>query len=232
VAIVFTAVALRVPRALQRGAGAVAWALGVLLVVSLAVRAGGTARELLLYSNFFPVLLTAAVVAILALLALGAVTWLRMERLHRTFATLDRRTGTIVDDDDEPAIGLEITSWLCGPRVVQRPFTVRTKLGTSPVWGAHLVAPIPAVTTQLRVGEQIAVLEPGHEVELAGERDAAGDPFRTSAVPIADALYVAPAASDRGGVISAALVMWRPCVAYLLIVSAIALPALAGMAAT
>jgi hypothetical protein len=42
---------------------------------------------------------------------------------------------------------------------------------------------------------------------------------------------VAPAALDRPGFPSVALVLWRPCVAYLLIVSAIAVPALAALLA-
>jgi len=55
--------------------------------------------------------------------------------------------------------------------------------------------------------------------------------WRSRASPIADAMYVAPTSFDRVGFASAALVMWRPCVAYLLIVSAIALPALAALTA-
>jgi hypothetical protein len=187
---------------------------------------------LLLYSNFLPVLLAAALVAMVSLVALGGVTWWRTAATHRAFTSRERRGGTVVDDGDEPVIGLEITSWLRGPRVVQRPFSVRTSIGTLPVRGAHLVAAIPAATTQLRTGESIEVLGPGEDVQIAGHGTAGGDPFRTSAAPLADAMYVAPASFESDGFASAALVMWRPCVAYLLIVSAIALPALAALTAS
>jgi hypothetical protein len=149
----------------------------------------------------------------------------------RSFTARERRGGTIAPDSDEPVIGLEITSWLRGPRVVQRGFAVTTAVGTLPVRGAHLVAGLPAATTQLRVGERLGVLAPGDEVQIGGHGDASGDPFRTSAAPLADGMFVAPAALDRPGFPSVALVLWRPCVAYLLIVSAIAVPALAALLA-
>lgn len=231
VALAFTAVALRAPAALRAGRIGIDVALAVILILAITVRATASGRVLLLYSNFLPMLLAATLVAIGALVVLGSVTWWRTWSTARQFARLERRGATVVDDSDEPALGLEITSWLRGPRVVQRPFAVHTSSGALPIHGAHLVAAIPPATTQLRVGEQIAVLYPGDDVQIAGQGDAAGDPFRTSAAPLADAMFVAPASLERGGFASAALVMWRPCVAYLLIVCAIALPALAALVA-
>jgi hypothetical protein len=178
------------------------------------------------------VLLVATLVAICALVALGVVSWMRSWRMSRSFGALESHGGTVVDDGEPVAIGLEITSWLRGPRVIQLPFSVRTSVGTLPIRGAHLVAAIPASTTQLAIGESIAIVRAGDDVQIAGADDAGGDPFRTSAAPLADAMYVAPASLEYGGFASAALVMWRPCVAYLLIVCAIALPALAGLTAT
>jgi hypothetical protein len=231
-AISFTALALRRPAALKASRGGLDVALVMLFIVAVFVRATASGRVLLLYSNFLPVLLAAALVAMVSLVALGGVTWWRTAATHRAFASRARRGGTVVDDGGEPVIGLEITSWLRGPRVVQRPFAVKTSAGTLPVRGAHLVAAIPAATTQLRTGESIVVLGPGEDVQIAGHGDAGGDPFRTSAVPVADAMYVAPASFASDGFASAALVMWRPCVAYLLIVSAIAVPALAALTAS
>jgi hypothetical protein len=230
-ALAFTALALRRPAALQASRGGLDVGLVMLFIVAIFVRATASGRVLLLYSNFLPLLLAAALVAMVSLVALGGVTWWRTAATHRAFTSRERRGATVVEDGDEPVIGLEITSWLRGPRVVQRPFAVRTSIGTLPVRGAHLVAAIPPATTQLRTGESIEVLGPGQDVQIAGHGDAGGDPFRTSAVPLADAMYVAPASFANDGFASAALVMWRPCVAYLLIVSAIALPALAALAA-
>jgi len=231
VAIGFTVIALRRPAWLIASHGAVGGALGMLMLVAISTRVDASGRVMLLYSNFVPLLLAGALVAISALVVLGSVTWWRSWRAHRAFSARERRGGSVTTDGDEPAIGLEITSWLRGPRVVQRPFAVATSVGTLPVRGAHLVAPVPAATTQLRVGERLAVLKAGDEVQIAGHGDAGGDPFRTSAAPLVDGMFVAPAALDKPGFPNVALVMWRPCVAYLLIVSAIAVPALAALLA-
>lgn len=229
VALGFTVVALRRPAWLLASHGMIAASVGMLLLVSAATRVDASGRVLLLYSNFVPLLLAAALVAVLAVVVLGSVTWWRSWSMHRAFIARERRGGNVITDCDEPALGLEITSWLRGPRVVQRAFAVSTAVGTLPVRGAHLVAAMPAATTQLRVGERLTVLKGGDEVQIAGHGDDAGAPFRVSAAPLADGMFVAPAALDKPGFPNVALVMWRPCVAYLLIVSAIAVPALAAL---
>jgi hypothetical protein len=66
-------------------------------------------------------------------------------------------------------------------------------------------------------------------VVVAGQTKDEGGPFRSSSAPLAGSLYVAPADVERAGFVSAALAMWRPCVAYLLIVTAVALPGLAAL---
>jgi len=228
-AIGFTVIALRKPNWLVAQHGTLGAAVGLLLMVALATRLDASARVMLLYSNFVPLLLAAAMVAVVGLIVLGAVTWWRAFSMHRTFTARERRGGTVVSDNDDAVIGLEITSWLRGPRVVQRPFNVTTSVGMLPMRGAHLVAGMPAATSQLKIGERLAVLKAGDDVVVAGQSDAGGDPFRTSAAPLADGMFVAPAAHERQGLPNVALVMWRPAVAYLLIVSAIALPALAAL---
>jgi hypothetical protein len=231
VAIAFTVMALRRPSWLVSSHGTLAGVLGMLLLVAVSTRLDASGRVMLLYSNFVPVLLAAALVAVSALTVLGGVTWWRGWRMHRTFMARERRGGTVATDHEQPAVGLEITSWLRGPRVVQGPFTVSTSVGTLPVRGAHLVSAIPAATTQLKIGERLTLLKDGDEVLIAGQSEDGGDPFRTSAAPLADEMFVAPAAVDKPGFANVALVMWRPCVAYLLIVSAVAVPALAALLA-
>ena len=232
IALAFTAFALRRPAKLlelRRLFGMLALAL---LVVAFAFRADASAREMVLYSNLMPMLLTAMIVAIAALLIFGVALGVRASRAQRRFTRNKRSDGVIVVDGDEPAAGFEITSWLRGPRIVQRPFAVCIAGATIPVRGAHLVATLPPATSQLRTGESYAVLRPGDRVMIAGHNDASGDPFRTSAAPIANQLFVAPADRASTGFAHVALAMWRPCVAYLLIVVAVALPALAALAAT
>jgi hypothetical protein len=233
VAIAFTGFALRRPQRLPAVQGQIRTTLAVVLFIAVCSRVSASPRVMLLYSNFVPLLLAAALVAVLALCVLGAVSWWRLHAAQRTFARLERRSGKVTVDargeGDRVAIGVEITSWLRGPRVIQAPFAVATAAGTLPVHGAELVAPISPSTTQLHVGERIAVLRDGDDVQVAGLTDAGGDPFRTSAAPLADRVFVSPLTPDRGGFASVALAMWRPAVAYLLIISTIALPALAAI---
>jgi hypothetical protein len=231
VAMVFTALALRRPRlvlALRRPIIALVAAAFALACV---MRIDASARVMVLYSNQLPIALAAMLVAVLALILFGAALAMRVRRTHRALARRKRFDGVIVADDLMPVFGYEITSWLRGPRIVQRPFAVATRAGTIPISGAHLVAMLPPASSQLHVGECIAVLQPGDRVMLAGPADTAGDPFRTSASPIASDVLVAPAERGAGTLAHVALAMWRPCVAYLWIVVAVAIPALAALAA-
>ena len=230
-ALSFTTVALRRPGWLLAYRSLIAQVVLVVLCIAVITRMGASARVMVLYSNLVPILLAAAIVAIAALIGFGAMIWLTSRAKRRRFLAAERVDGVIVADGDDPAIGLEITSWLRGPRLVQRPFAVSTARGTIPVSGAHLVAAIPAVTTQLRTGECVAVLRPGDHVTIAGHGEAGGDPFRTSAAPLAGEILVAPAEAPRDGFTHVALAMWRPCLAYLMIVTAIAIPGLAALAA-
>ncbi len=232
VAFAFTAFALRRPTQLLAMRRIVISAVAGLLLLALAMRMGATPREMVLYSNLMPMLLTAMIVAIAALMFFGIALAVRNAAALAALRGRRRADGVITLDDDAPALGFEITSWLRGPRIVQRPFSVSIARSTIPVRGAHLVAALPAATTQLRIGESYAVLRPGDRVTIAGHRDASGDPFRTSAAPLAGEIYVAPAERASSGFTHVALAMWRPCVAYLLIVVAVALPALAALAAT
>lgn len=228
-AIGFTALALRAPARLHRLRQQIVLFVGVMFVTAVVSRVDASDLALLRYANLLPLLLAAALVAIAALVVLGATTWWHGWAAQRAFAARSRCAGTIVDDVDEPVVGLEITSWLRGPRVVQRPFAVVTSAGTLPVRGAHLIATLPLASTQLRTGECIAVLRPGDAVQVAARTRAGGDPFRTSSAPLADEVQIAPAVDERGAFASMALVMWRPCAAYLLIASALVLTALAAL---
>jgi hypothetical protein len=232
IALAFTALALRRPSVLLELRHPIAYVVLTVLALAVALRLDASARILVLYANLLPILLAAVLVAVLALVLYGAALALREYRTSRALARRRTTSGVIVADDGEPAVGLEITSWLRGPRTVQRAFSVRTPAGLLPASGVHLVTTLPAATTQLRIGEAIAVLRPGDHVTVAGHGTATGDPFRTSAAPIAGELFVSPA--DPGSSLSShvALAIWRPCVAYLLIVVAVAIPALAALAAS
>ena len=248
VACAFTAFALRRPHALPKLRARIGQVLALVFAVALLTRVQAPARVVVLYTNFVPVLFVAAVVAIAALVALGASTWWRARQGMRA---LRRRTEGVIADGDlhcaplrgaarageagacrEPVVGIEITSWLRGPRVIQRPFAVTTAQGTLPVRGVCVVGALPAATTQLRAGECMALLRPGDTVAMAGEVAATGAPFRSAAAPLADELVIAPTPIPQSAFANVTLAMWRPCVAYLVIVTAVALPALAALLAT
>jgi len=230
-ALAFTAVALRRPALLSKHRALIGQCVAALFIVAVIARIGASARVMVLYTNFLPLLFVTSIVAIGALLALGTLTWWRAFVGDRMLRRRARYVGVIVDDDKQPVIGVEITSWLRGPRIVQRPFAVSTKEGTLPVRGAHVVGPLPSATTQLRAGECMALVNPGDSVTIGGIDEAHGDPFRTSAAPLANDMLIAPAPVGRVGFVHTTLAMWRPCVAYLLIVTAVALPGLAALLA-
>jgi hypothetical protein len=229
VAAVYTTLSLRRPGWAQTHRSLIIKLLALVLAISALTRMTANPRAMVLYSNYVPLLLVAMLAAVTALVVLAVVTLVRGYRARRRFAARERIVGVIEADSRDPVIGIQIASWLRGPRIVQRPFAISTSKGMIPVSGAELVAPLPASTTLLNADETLGIIHPGETVIVAGHLADAGDPFRTSAAPLSGALYVAPADVERAGFASAALAMWRPCVAYLLIVTTVALPGLAAL---
>jgi len=164
--------------------------------------------------------------------------WVRSRRAFRV-RELDRAWCTgVIASDDEPTdvIGCIEVSWLRGPRTLLRPFTVTTSWGDLPVpSGARLLAPMPLLTSVLRSGESVVVLRRGDRVVLGGfvERTDGDHPFRGSAAPIPgpDGIVVTPSTNATYGFTHTALGMWRPSVAYLLILTAVAIPSLLAVIA-
>jgi hypothetical protein len=224
-AIGFTATALRRPDRLRRNRNKVAIALALLLAVAIGTRFDASGSACFAYSNLTPILLAISLVAIATLIGLGAGSWIRRSRR----AAL---TGVIACDDAQTDVVAyyEITSWLRGPQVVMRPFVVTTPTGDIPIpHGAKLVAPLPEITTRLRAAESIAILRCGDKVALRGfiEPDA-HHPFRDSLTPVAGDLVSVHTLDDDSarGLAPIALAVWRPCVAYILILIGIGVPAL------
>ncbi|NVB83341.1 MAG: hypothetical protein HOV81_33525 [Kofleriaceae bacterium] len=234
-AIAYTVLVLRRSRWLAARKRLAVNTVTTLFCLACLARLSADADAMILYAHFVPVLLVAAVVAIAAIVSLAGVLATRALVIHRRFSSRERVRGVVTADGTELALGVEISSWLRGPRVVQRSFSVATAHGMIPVSGANLVAAIPAASTQLETGEALGVVRPGDTVEIAGHvatpsvEPGAGDPFRTLAGPSAEAIWIAPVCGERGGFASLALELWRPCVAYLLIVTALAVPALAAL---
>jgi len=212
-----------------RLAVAVAFAIG--LGAAVCARLDPTFGTIRLYANFVHVLFAAALVAIGALLALAISLDARARRARAALARDPHRvTGTLAADP--PLVGrIEIASWLRGPHSVVMPCAVTTLAGELHVpGGAELVARVPAITTRLAAGESVVVLRAGDRVEVSGfVPPPEGHPFRDSAalVPGPAGIQISRAGDAGSTYTDLALSLWRPCVAYLLILAAVALPGLA-----
>ena len=225
-AIGYTLIAIRRRNWLTRLRRPLIAVLSIAWVLTIDLRRAATDVAAIVYSNFVPWLLAVAAAALAAITALTVATWLGGRR--RRAGTWRQHTGRIAADRGELVAGYEITSWLRGPRAITSACEVVTAGGTLPVpAGAHLIAPLPLATTLLRTGERVAVLRGGDEVALGGyEQHATGQPFRDSGAPIPGehGVAIGPRSADGGGQL--ALVAWRPCIAYLIIVVVVAAPAL------
>jgi hypothetical protein len=219
-----TAIIMRRPAWARRHRAPALALLALATLVATAARIHADARALILHDAFVHVLLAAVVVAILALVVLGATLAVRRRPSDRSWCA-----GVIAEDEAGEVVGcLEIASWLRGPRALLRPCIVTTPLGDLPIHGAILDASATPLTSTLVVGEAAVVLRTGDRVFVGGLVEAApdGSPFRTAAGLTPGPTTVIAPAHDRGGFAGMVLALWRPCVAYLVILTAIGIPAL------
>ncbi|MGE5185879.1 MAG: hypothetical protein ACM31C_27670 [Acidobacteriota bacterium] len=228
----FTAIAMRWFERVRRVASTLASATSLAVIYAFALRADPRPDSNLVYVNFVHVLLALAVVAAGSLGALAAALWLR-GRAGRDALAHAPLHGVVAIDSERgaPVACLQLAGWLRGPRIVARAFEVVTPEGTIVVPGdAGVVAELPAVSTRLAAGDAIAVVREGDRVALAGLVAPAGDhPFRASPVPVAGPrVLVGAEGREPPTFASVALALWRPCLAYLVVIVAIALPGLAA----
>jgi hypothetical protein len=211
-------------------------ALVMLLLVAIGLRADAPPAARVVYANFIHLLLGAQIVATAGPLLLGLGIWLRGKAIRRRLATdAGAITGVVISGDKEPVVAcFEITSWLRPPRPLVRSFSVATPGGEVPIHGARLVAPLDPSTTALSVGESYAALRAGDRITISSARSSGSesDPFRKTAAPIVGAdPVVAPFGVPQLTFSDLALSLWRPAVAYLVILVAVAIPALAALIA-
>ncbi len=228
-AVVYTAIAIRWPDTLARWRTIIATLLGIALLIATALRANATTPEALTFANFIPLLLAAALVACGGLALQVALTAARERGLRRRLEHGVR--ATVVADGGEPVVGaLEIAGWLRAPRTVVRPFTIATLEGELPIPGARLATAIAPATTILRVGEAMPIVSVGDAVVIAGlERRDTGEPFRAHAgLTPGEDIAIARADLPPASAADVAFATWRPTIAYLAILVAISLPALAA----
>jgi hypothetical protein len=195
-------------------------------LVALIARVAASEHALAMYGNFVHVLLALTIAAISSIAVLGLALLFRARRAARLLR--DAHTGTI--ECDGTAIHLELPSWLRGPRLVSRAFAVRTGHHVLVIpAGVDVASPIPPITTQLRGDEALDLARAGDTVVLGGFVDPDPDhPFRSISAPQPgpDGIVVAREGKTTFGDRDVALALWRPCVAYLVIAVAVALPGL------
>ena len=234
-ACVVTALAFRRHAWFRRAQSGLISVLAVCLLLDVCVRAKVTYAESLMFANFAHIALALAVVATLALVALGISLWLRVRRGRMMLANKPL-IGTIVDDGGGPVASLRITGWLRAADIVGRPFELLTDHDRIAVpAGVDVVCQPPHETTQLAAGGSVVLLEPGARIEVAGFVKADEDsPYRGSAglMPSSSGVWIAPVGAQIRAFETVALTMWRPCIAYLLVVATVMLPALAGVLGT
>ncbi len=232
---IFATVAIRRYDTVRGWRGPFAIVVAIALITATVVRLHLTLHNSLLYANFIHLVLALAVVAGGTLLALALSLWVRGRRDRRALLG-DPITGVIGRDGNDPIACLQIAGWLRGPRMTARPFTVITRDGALSVpGGATIVCDPPDVSTRLASGEAVHLLRPGDRVIVTGfVAPPGGDPFRSSTarMPGTNGIFVGREIDAPAGFAGVTLSMWRPGIAFLLVVVAIALPALAGALAT
>jgi hypothetical protein len=211
--------------------------LAVLVFISLVMRIGADYGAVTMYVNCIPMLLAFAATAVLGLAALGADVAIRLRRARRLLADdPTRRSGTLASCEADPVVArLEIASWLRGPRANIQPCVLTSPRGDVPIdIGAEIAMPIPALSTHLAVGESIELARAGATTVVAGLVPPPIDhPFRDSValVPGPNGIVVGDPAIPVRGFANVALAIWRPCLAYLVIVIGVAVVGLVGVMA-
>ncbi len=231
-AAVFTLLAVRAPKLARALRWPIALAVLALFVVSVELRVEANHGAFLIHDNFIHLLLSSVALAIVATNTLAITTWLASRRAVRGLK--DSREGAITDEESDVVACLQITSWLRGPRLWMRSFVVQTsnELLCVPS-GATLATALPKISSAMRTGESVVVLSKKDAITLGGfvERQVGDSPFRSTrmTVPGPSGITVGRREPMSTPVESMLLTAWRPSVAYLLILLAIAVPSLIGL---
>jgi hypothetical protein len=240
-ALAYTALASNRPALALRLRAVLVVGAAIVFALAVAARLASYHGAFLLYDNATHLLFTTAMVAVLATIALAIATWRGCRHAARRLARESScRSGVIADDGDQVVACMQITSWLRGPRMIARPFTVTTPAGEVFVpAGVEIATSIPLVSSVLRTGEAVVVLRKDDRVVLAGfvDTETGDSPFRSAhaVIPGPRGVVVAYAGGAGGDGTTAVqgmgLAAWRPSVAYMLIVIVVAVPGLLGVLA-
>lgn len=209
----------------------------IALLVAIGARTDASAGSHFMYGNFVHVLFS---VAAFALIALAALAWSHARALAANRDDSQRPAPwaqegvVVVPPGGEPEVGHVIYHGLLGGlRPAVAGFVLRTPRGDLPVpAGVRLSAALPLSTESARAGERTAVLREGERVIVSGfVAPAADGPYRESSLLAAGpgGLVVA-VPRHRAETISrdVLLLIWRPCVLFLVVAALAALPGILG----
>lgn len=208
-------------------------ALGLALVAAVGAMNSDRMRAIELYENYVHALAGAALFTLCSLLGL-AVAHARALRAARSDAGRAPpwvQTGRV--ESAGPAAHLIYQGWLGGLTTRAGAFTLRTPSAVLHVpAGAHVVAPIASWSTGAAVGEALPIVADGDLVTVSGfVAPPADGPFRGGGAPIAGArglvITVERRPDDRVRR-DLVLLLWRPCLLFLIACTLAALPGLAA----
>jgi hypothetical protein len=210
-------------------------ALITLFGAAVVLRCDAPPAARVVYANYIHVLIGSQIVATAGPLLLGSCVWLRGRAIRRRLASdAGAVSAVVISSDDEPVIAcFEIASWLRPPRPLVRSFVAATAAGEVPIAGARLIAPLDPSTTVLSVGESFGALRTGDRIWISStpEPQQHGDPFRAASSIVGADPVIAPIGVPELTFSDLSLSLWRPAVAYLVILVAVATPALAALLA-
>lgn len=207
----------------------------IYLVVAIHARATADVQAIVAYANLLPLLLCSALLSLLALLAIALSHWqaLRAVRLQERPAPWAQE-GVVLPLPGSESLGrLYYLGWFLGLRVQCSRLTLRTDQGDLPIpAGARLICQVPLWTTRSRSGESSVVLKAGDRVRATGFVSPRSDnAFRRGGMPVPGSEGIVLSKIENKEIDvwqDLALIVWRPAILYLAIVSLIALPGLAG----
>jgi len=213
--------------AIHRVIGNARWsqlAVGAFVVLAVTLMPGEGHPGRFGYSNLAFVLVAESLLVLAGLVSLTILQW-RSVRVKRPTAGL--REGTVVPDSGEVGGWLQYDGWTRGLRTSTERLRLNTKDGPLEIpAGSRLVLPTPASAPFLEAGEVVAVLMSGERVVVAGFDEASADgPYRGAIAPGSRGLTVWTEGSERRSAMREVLLrVWRPCLLYLAVTTAVALP--------
>jgi hypothetical protein len=210
-------------------------ALAILLIIAVGIRANTNLAGILVYANLLPVLFCGALLSLVAVIAIAISHWLALRAIrNKKGLGHETQVGVVAVQPGNQAPGrLHYLGWALGLRCHCAPFILRTARGDIPIpGGARLLAGLPLWTSRSRKGDSSPILSVGDRVRVSGfvapPKDNA---FRRSELPVPGSrgLVLVKLDDDETSLSSdLALILWRPAILYLAIMSIVALPGLAG----